>query len=419
MEYNENELHIGHNGNNASGLSRDIQVPSSLLPGVLQRLGLPPEQPHSELTIDDLLAKLKSGDWEVRVAAVRALGKLVTGVPVELLVSALDDEDGSVRAAAVHALGKVGKRAPLNRLVAALHDPDWHVRETAALALGKQGKRLPHEVLMTALHDRDESVREAAGLVLKWIAEESAAYGQLQEQKTIQHDRDNSNLTNSKEISTLFEATSYDARNGTFANSRNSQRVQGVQEQMQEYVPREYASYEYDSAPPSQWEKLTPRRRPQRGWWAVVAVTAFLFFLMGGAITVWVMPALIQQGQKVLPTLTPQGNTLSLEKILQDPKYNSLLQKEIAVQLKLSPEEIRAQLKASRSMTAIAAAQGFSASQLRTIELKAFQDFFNAAVKAGNIDLQFANDSMQQLQNNQQLLDNMTVQAFVPDFAKS
>ena len=186
MEYNENEWHISQNGNNTRGSRRDTQVPSSLLPTVLHRLGLLPEQALSEIEADELVAKLKSDDWEVRVGAVRALGKLGTGVPVELLASVLDDEDGSVRAAAVYALGQVGKRAPLNRLVGALHDPDWHVRETAVLALGKQGRRIPHEVLTTALHDTDESVREAARLALERnAAEEAAPYGQLWEQKTM------------------------------------------------------------------------------------------------------------------------------------------------------------------------------------------------------------------------------------------
>ena len=96
-----------------------------------------------------------------------------------------------------------------------------------------------------------------------------------------------------------------------------------------------------------------------------------------------------------------------------------MLQNEIAVPLKLSPEQIRAQLKASKSMTAIAAAQGLSASQLRTIELQAFQNLFDTLVKAGTIDQQDASYWIHQFQNNPQLLDNMTVQAFIPDLAKS
>src|SRR5947209_20165220 len=103
MEYNENEWHISQNGHNQGGSSDHVQIPSSLLPDVLHRLGLSPEQALSEIVVDDLVANLKSDDWEVRVAAVRTLRKLDTSAHVELLASALDDADGSVRADTVHA----------------------------------------------------------------------------------------------------------------------------------------------------------------------------------------------------------------------------------------------------------------------------------------------------------------------------
>jgi len=73
MDYNENEWHISKDGDNQKVSSGQAQVPSSLLPTVLHRLGLTPEQTLCELSLDDLAAKLKNDDWEVRVAAVRAL----------------------------------------------------------------------------------------------------------------------------------------------------------------------------------------------------------------------------------------------------------------------------------------------------------------------------------------------------------
>src|SRR6266700_397615 len=170
MEYKDNEWHISQDGDNME----NALVPSSLLSVVLQRLRLTPEQALSELSVDDLRAKLKSSNWEVRVTAVRALGKLDTDAHLELLMSALDDEDESVRSAAVHVLGRAGKRVSLDRLMAALHDSDWHVRETAVLALGKHAQQVPGEVFITALSDTDGSVREAAMLALQWnLPEES------------------------------------------------------------------------------------------------------------------------------------------------------------------------------------------------------------------------------------------------------
>src|SRR5215467_6894661 len=116
MEDKVNGWRISHNDDNRRGSSRDTEVPSSLLPSVLHRLGLTPEQAFSVLSFDDLVAQLKSDNWHMRAAAVRALGKREPGVPIELLVPALDDEDESVRAAAVHVLGKAAQRGSLDRL---------------------------------------------------------------------------------------------------------------------------------------------------------------------------------------------------------------------------------------------------------------------------------------------------------------
>src|SRR5260370_31327394 len=102
MDYNENEWHISKDGDNQRVSSGQAQVPSSLLPTVLHRLGLTPEQTLSELSLDDLAAKLKNDDWEVRVAAVRALEKLAGGTHLGLLVSSLGHGGRCVRAAADH-----------------------------------------------------------------------------------------------------------------------------------------------------------------------------------------------------------------------------------------------------------------------------------------------------------------------------
>src|SRR5260221_837249 len=216
MEDKVNGWRISHNEDNSRGSSRDAGVPSSLLPNVLHRLGLTPEQALSELSFDDLVAKLKSDDWNVRAAAVRALGKRDAAVPIELLVPVLDDEDESVRAAAVHVLGKVARQASLDRLVAALHDADWHVRETAVLALGKQEQHIPDDVFMTALHDTDGSVREAAMLGLQWnfpgqrsLVSDGPKWGE----KTMQNNGYDTSTSNSKAPRSISEIAPNDDSN--------------------------------------------------------------------------------------------------------------------------------------------------------------------------------------------------------------
>ncbi len=407
MQNKEDERHISQDGDNTAGSLGNARVPSSLLPTVLHRLGLLPEQALPETSLDDVIAPLKSDDWEVRIAAVRALEKLETADSVELLVSALDDEDGSVRAAAVHALGNAGKQAPLHRLVAALGDADWHVRETAVLALGKQGQRVPPEVLMTALHDTDGSVREAAELALQWTSAEEktpVSYGRLWEKKIMQDTQHDSTLSNGQETGVPIETVPYDTWDGSSEGSGNGQR-----EQVQAYAPQEYAFHEYGDTLYSQGEKITPSRRwPQKAWWAVVAFTGVLFFLLGAGTTMWMMPT-----STAFIRVQPEPPIAVRVFPFENLKYSWTVQNAVATALHLAPQQITSDLQEGKSMDDIATAQGISSLELRNIELKAFAQFFDEAVKAGDIDQQQAREWMQRLQNQPPLLDKMTIAAFL------
>ncbi len=411
MDYNENEWHISKDGDNQKVSSGQAQVPSSLLPTVLHRLGLTPEQTLSELSLDDLVAKLKNDDWEVRVAAVRALEKLAVGTHVELLVSALDDEDGSVRAAAVHVLGNEGERAPLQQLVAALRDPDWHVRETAVLALGKQGQRVPIRVFTTALYDTDQSVREAAGLVMQqnphdksggYKERTAVSYGRLWEQKTMQADTNNTSFSNGREGSTSFENVPYDT---DIEYSIAAAQFHGMHQQMQEYAPQERAFYEYHETISSHGEKITPlRRSPRWGWWAAIAIAAILFFALG-RMTMWVIPVPLPFTKTIIsePGMFP----------FQNPKYNWIAQEDIASALHLAPRQIAEQLKAGKHMTDIAATQRVSEGQLQDIELKALAGLLETEVKAGDTDQNQANQWIKQFKQNPQIMDKITTTLFL------
>jgi len=409
MEDKENEQHSSLNDENTRGLPVNAQVPPSLLPAILHRLGLSTEQARDEQSFDDAKASLKSDDWEARIAAVRALGKLDTAASVALIASALDDQDGSVRAAAVHVLGNVEKQSTTYWLVAALHDADWHVRETAVLALGKQGQRVPREVFMTALHDTDGSVREAARLALQWHSVEerpSASYGRLWEKKPMQREKNETISLNGQENSTSFETVPYDARDGMLVESRYVERAHNMSDQVQIYAPQEYASYEYGDTMPSRGEKITPSSHwPKKAWLAVLA-TAILFFLLGGGVTFFLLPFQIDTKQ-VFPQ--PMPGRISIDNI----NYDIIVEKEIASALHLDPQQITAQLKAGKSMTEIAAAQGVSSSDLHNIELKAFANSLDEAVKAGDMDQSQADVKSREFQNNPQLLDNMTTKLFL------
>ena len=97
-----------------------------------------------------------------------------------------------------------------------------------------------------------------------------------------------------------------------------------------------------------------------------------------------------------------------------NPQYSSIAQNDIANALHLDPQQIATQLQDGRGMSEIAAAQGVSASELHNIELKAFVHLFDVEVKSGDMDQQQANEEIQQLQNNPQLLDKVTATLFLP-----
>src|SRR6266480_3671248 len=118
MQDNENEWSSSPQGGDMEDVEEEPQVPSTLRPDVLQRLGLTPElmADDFELSVDDLIEKLQSDRWEERVVAVRALGKLETAVPVGMFSSARHDEDATVRAAIVHFFFNMISRPPRSSL---------------------------------------------------------------------------------------------------------------------------------------------------------------------------------------------------------------------------------------------------------------------------------------------------------------
>lgn len=142
------------------------KVPASLLPGVLNHLGLMHTSSIPEVSPESLTTMLTDADWRVRAEAVSELEEYATAIPLDTLLAALHDEDVSVRSACVHALGRKGTLA-LPYIIDALHHSEWLVREAAVLVLGELGERIPAEKLLASLGDESEFVREAASMVLE------------------------------------------------------------------------------------------------------------------------------------------------------------------------------------------------------------------------------------------------------------
>ncbi len=145
---------------------RHQKAPASLLPGVLDHLGLAQTSSMPEVSPESLPAMLKDADWRVRTKAISELAEFTTSTPLDTLLTALHDEDASVRAACVHALGRKGSLA-VPYIIDALHDSEWLVREAAVLVLGELGEQSSAEQLLASLGDKNEFVREAANMALE------------------------------------------------------------------------------------------------------------------------------------------------------------------------------------------------------------------------------------------------------------
>lgn len=102
---------------------------------------------EDERVIEGLIQALNSEDWDKRMEAAEALGKIKDAKAVDSLIRALkDDEDGVVRMSVaealgktIEALGKIGDARAVQPLLRALKDEDQNIQCKAAEALGKIG----------------------------------------------------------------------------------------------------------------------------------------------------------------------------------------------------------------------------------------------------------------------------------------
>ena len=105
---------------------------------------------------------LSSEDAELRVTAVRALGKLAAAEHREPIVERLRDPAWFVRAAAARALQSSGEDAAVDdALGQALRDSEWWVRANAARSLARRGETGVAR-LAAALEGDDRYARDAA-----------------------------------------------------------------------------------------------------------------------------------------------------------------------------------------------------------------------------------------------------------------
>ena len=149
----------------------------AVLAGMLPRLGLErlpralriAEALRVELPPEPLAAALASGDVAVVTAALRIVN---TPLLQDAVRARLQDEDWQVRVQAAKALGRIGDPGDVERMVLLLADREWWVRYRAAQALVELPwlKRADLSALHAGLEDR-----YAADMLAQVLAEQDAA----------------------------------------------------------------------------------------------------------------------------------------------------------------------------------------------------------------------------------------------------
>jgi HEAT repeat protein len=142
--------------------------------------------PHAEATLTKLATK--DADAAVRVAGVRALGRLNVVSGHAALSSALSDADAQVRKAALDQVLKVSFFSDTSALLGTLSDADTSVRQTAAQLAGELRLQAALDPLLGLLMTDDSpQVRQAAAIALGRIGGADAVAA-LSDAKPLEHD---------------------------------------------------------------------------------------------------------------------------------------------------------------------------------------------------------------------------------------
>lgn len=114
----------------------------------------------AEKIVPALLAALESRDDDTRAVAVRALGRIGTGVPVDVVARSLADKSGEVRRCAVLALGEAEAGSRLSDLVRlALDESEGPtIRGYAAVSIGLLGDEAGAACLRRLVLDEKSSL---------------------------------------------------------------------------------------------------------------------------------------------------------------------------------------------------------------------------------------------------------------------
>ncbi|MFZ2497763.1 HEAT repeat domain-containing protein [Methanosarcina sp.] len=134
---------------------------------VLGRIG-------AENTVEPLIKQLTADkDPNFRICAIEALGNLNDKQAIEPLIKSLDDKNSEVKVATARSLGILGDERAEEALIMKLNKGSLEFHKQVILALGKIGDKKTVEVLIHKLEDKEPEIR-------KCTAESLGKLGNLQ-----------------------------------------------------------------------------------------------------------------------------------------------------------------------------------------------------------------------------------------------
>ncbi|HEY5001952.1 MAG TPA: hypothetical protein VII61_02285 [Ktedonobacteraceae bacterium] len=192
-----------------------------------------------------------------------------------------------------------------------------------------------------------------------------------------------------------------------------------MNEQVQAYAAGQYTPHnatpygvpsdEYAEIMPSRHEKVTSyrmRRKSHKGWWAIIVVVALLFLGVGRLSTMFAPQINFGIDQKDVKSVVVSKN---VDGFPMRSTYEIIMQTALSSTLHLTSQQLLAKLKERGSPNIIAIDQGVSTSYLGKAELNAFNTILHDAASTGQISPAYADQWMNQLQNNSDLRDKIAV----------
>ncbi len=118
------------------------------------------------MPVEDLAEASRTGDADLRLISVGALGRSNVEGALELVIHAVTDEDVEVRIEALRGLAELDEPAALPAVLRALTDEFWEVRSAAVSTAAKLGGDGAAQPIAKLLDDPAEWVRHNAALAL-------------------------------------------------------------------------------------------------------------------------------------------------------------------------------------------------------------------------------------------------------------